>query len=193
MSQLNKECLPEGFAYFPSVISFDKSLALYDHLVDSIPWQQPQIQVYGKYHHIPRLQCFIADREVRYGYSGKSLDNVAWLPALSAMRQRLQRQYAKEFNALLLNWYRDGLDTMGWHSDDEKELGATPLIVSVSLGAPRLFKIRHKQTREVMSIMLETGSCLLMTGESQRDYEHSLPKQTKVTQGRINLTFRTVG
>ncbi|KZN61002.1 hypothetical protein N473_23490 [Pseudoalteromonas luteoviolacea CPMOR-1] len=193
MSQLNKECLPEGFTYFPQVISFDKSLALYEHLTTSLPWQQPKIQVYGKYHLIPRLQCFVADPSVHYGYSGKSLDNVPWLPALAAMRQRLKNQYDNDFNALLVNWYRDGMDTMGWHSDDEKELGNKPLIASVSLGAPRMFKIRHRQTRKVTSFVLETGSLLIMSGDSQHDYEHSLPKQTKVKQGRINLTFRTVG
>ncbi|KZN46829.1 alpha-ketoglutarate-dependent dioxygenase AlkB family protein [Pseudoalteromonas luteoviolacea] len=193
MSKLNKECLPEGFHYFPKGISFDKSLALYEHLRTQLPWQQPEIRVYGKMHKIPRLQCFVADQSVNYGYSGKQLDNCGWLPVLSAIRTRLQRQYGQSFNALLLNWYRNGQDTMGWHSDDEQELGHEPMIVSVSLGASRLFKIRNKVTRETNSILLETGSFLVMSGRSQNDFEHSLPKQAKVSQGRINLTFRTVG
>ncbi|MBQ4813580.1 alpha-ketoglutarate-dependent dioxygenase AlkB [Pseudoalteromonas luteoviolacea] len=193
MSKLNKECLPEGFQYFPHGISFDKSLALYDYLCGHLPWQQPEIRVYGKLHRIPRLQCFIADQNANYGYSGKQLDSCEWLPVLSSIRARLQQQYGQSFNALLLNWYRDGQDTMGWHSDDERELGNEPMIVSVSLGASRLFKIRDKVTRETYSILLETGSFLMMSGRSQHDFEHSLPKQAKVSQGRINLTFRTVG
>ncbi|KZN58969.1 alpha-ketoglutarate-dependent dioxygenase AlkB family protein [Pseudoalteromonas luteoviolacea] len=193
MSKLNKECLPEGFHYFPQGISFDKSLALYEHLRVELPWQQPEIRVYGKSHRIPRLQCFVAEQSVHYGYSGKQLESCDWLPVLSAIRARLQQQYGQPFNALLLNWYRNGQDTMGWHSDDEQELGKEPMIVSVSLGASRLFKIRDKATRETYSILLETGSFLVMSGRSQLDFEHSLPKQAKVSQGRINLTFRTVG
>ncbi|ALU44312.1 alpha-ketoglutarate-dependent dioxygenase AlkB family protein [Pseudoalteromonas rubra] len=200
MSRLNKECLPgqtpqlpPGFEYQPACLSFEKSLALYTHLASSLDWQQPTITLFGRTTPIPRLQCFIADKSVSYGYSGTLLENTPWPDVLSAMRSRLSRQFGHDFNALLVNWYRDGQDSMGWHSDDEAELGLNPTIFSMSLGATRNFKIRHKQTQETLTLPLPTGSGLLMTGRSQHDYQHALPKQARVTQGRINLTFRTVG
>ncbi|CAH9051789.1 hypothetical protein PSECIP111951_00474 [Pseudoalteromonas holothuriae] len=185
--------LPPGFDYYPQVMSLSKSIALYEYLCSRLDWQQPRIQVYGKSHLIPRKQCFIADTDVAYSYSNKTLDNNPWPAPLLAMRKRLQKSYGYSFNALLINWYRDGQDKMGWHSDDEMELGPAPCIVSISLGAARKFKIKHKVTAEQQDILLESGSCLVMNGNSQRYYQHALPVQTKVMGGRINLTFRTVG
>ncbi|TMP38638.1 alpha-ketoglutarate-dependent dioxygenase AlkB family protein [Pseudoalteromonas rubra] len=200
MSRLNKECLPgqtpqlpPGFEFLPTCIGFEKSLSLYEHLATTLSWQQPSITLFGRTSPIPRLQCFIADPSVSYGYSGTQLNNTPWPDVLRAMRSRLKREYGQDFNALLVNWYRDGQDSMGWHSDDEAELGLNPTIFSLSLGATRAFKIRDKQTRETVTLPLSTGSGLLMTGRSQHDYQHALPKQAGVTQGRINLTFRTVG
>ncbi|GEK08195.1 alpha-ketoglutarate-dependent dioxygenase AlkB family protein [Pseudoalteromonas peptidolytica] len=189
----NARNLPSGFSYQPSAISFEKSLALYDALCSTIPWQQNTITLFGKTHKIPRLERFIADPGMRYSYSGKLLDSAPWPGILQGIRKTLERRFDVSFNALLANYYRDGQDSMGWHSDDEPELGATPVIASLSLGATRKFKIRHKNTHEVTDIFLETGSLLMMQGNSQRDYQHALPKQAKVTQGRINLTFRSVG
>ena len=108
------------------------------------------------------------------------------------MRKRLSKQLRIPFNALLVNLYRDGQDCMGWHSDDEKELGEQPTIASISLGAERVFKIKHKHSNEKQSIVLQSGSCLIMNGFSQRDYQHSLPKQQKLMHPRINLTFRSI-
>lgn len=191
-SKLAKPELPQGFAYFPNLISFQKGLDLYEHLISALQWHQPTIQVYGKSHPIPRLQCFVADDDVHYAYSNHQLDNHSWTKPLAAMRSKLQSHYNQSFNALLLNWYRDGHDTMGWHSDDEAELGAEPLIISISLGAARKFKIKHKTTGLQWELMLEHGSCLVMSGNSQQLFQHSLPKQSKVKGGRINLTFRSI-
>lgn len=188
-----EQLLPKGFDYIDKVLSDAKAMALYDHLVSHLNWQQPEILVFGKYHRIPRLQCFIAEPDVHYGYSNSQLVKEPWPDALLAMRNRLQRVYGQAFNALLVNWYRDGEDSMGWHSDDEKELGLEPVIVSISLGATRKFTIRHKQTARIHSLLLRSGSCLVMHSHSQSAYQHALPKQKKVTSGRINLTFRTVG
>ncbi|PCK32012.1 alpha-ketoglutarate-dependent dioxygenase AlkB family protein [Pseudoalteromonas piscicida] len=185
--------LPTGFSYQPQAISFDKSLALYDALLASVPWQQNTITLFGKTHQTPRLERFIADPGVRYSYSGKLLENAPWPPMLLGIRATLEQRFNVTFNAVLANFYRDGQDSMGWHSDDEPELGPTPVIASLSLGATRKFKIRHKSNQSVTDILLETGSLLVMQGDSQRDYQHALPKQAKVTQGRINLTFRSVG
>ncbi|WP_105167563.1 alpha-ketoglutarate-dependent dioxygenase AlkB family protein [Pseudoalteromonas sp. T1lg23B] len=188
-----EQLLPSGFDYHPGVISLEKSIALYDYLCEQLAWQQPSIQVFGKYHTIPRKQCFIADDDVRYSYSKQVLDNTPWPASLLAMRRRLQRVYGYEFNALLANWYRDGQDKMGWHSDDEAELGNEPCIVSISLGAARKFKIKHKVTGHQYQVLLQSGSALVMHGDSQQLYQHALPAQARVSGGRINLTFRTVG
>ncbi|WP_419147378.1 alpha-ketoglutarate-dependent dioxygenase AlkB family protein [Pseudoalteromonas 'SMAR'] len=189
----NAPVLPPGFSYQPQALSFDKSIALYQALSQSLAWQQNSIRLFGKSHTLPRLELFIADPDVRYSYSGKVLNNAPWPPMLLGIRNTLEQRFGQLFNAVLANYYRDGQDTMGWHSDDEPELGAQPLIVSLSLGASRKFKIRDKHSKAVTDLMLETGSLLVMQGNSQRDYQHALPKQAKVHQGRINLTFRSVG
>ncbi|ASD66158.1 alpha-ketoglutarate-dependent dioxygenase AlkB family protein [Pseudoalteromonas piscicida] len=185
--------LPSGFSYRAQAISFDKSLALYNVLLNTVAWQQNTITLFGKTHQTPRLERFIADPDVRYSYSGKLLENAPWPSVLLGIRQALERRFNIPFNAVLANFYRNGQDSMGWHSDDEPELGLTPTIASLSLGATRKFKIRQKVSHSVTDILLETGSLLIMQGDSQRDYQHALPKQAKVTQGRINLTFRSVG
>jgi alkylated DNA repair dioxygenase AlkB len=187
-----KPLLPEGFIYLPKVMSSDKSSGLYTHLAESLNWQQPSINMFGKSHPIPRLQCFIADPNANYTYSNSYLKKEAWPSILAALRTRLESHYGHTFNAVLVNWYRDGKDSMGWHSDDEAELGDSPFIVSLSLGSTRKFLIRDKQSQKQWPIMLEDGSCLIMQGLSQLKYQHSLPKQLKVNQGRINLTFRSI-
>ena len=188
----NPNHLPDGFSYQANALSAQKSLELFYFLQQQLNWQQPAIKVYGKSHVIPRLQCFIADQNVNYGYSGSKLIVEPWPEVLDAMRVRLSRTLQIPFNALLVNLYRDGHDCMGWHSDDEKELGEQPTIASVSLGAERVFKIRHKYKNEQYSTVLQSGSCLIMNGFSQRDYQHSLPKQQRLKHPRINLTFRSI-
>ncbi|KAF7772211.1 hypothetical protein PCIT_a2236 [Pseudoalteromonas citrea] len=185
--------LPHGFDYIKSVMSDSKGIALYEHLAAHLNWQQPQIQVFGKLHHIPRLQSFIADNDVNYSYSKQALSPERWPSVLNDMRIRLQNTYGHTFNALLVNWYRDGKDCMGWHSDDETELGINPFIVSISLGAARKFVIKEKSSKKTYDLMLENGSGLLMHSNSQSHYQHALPKQMRVKGGRINLTFRSVG
>lgn len=188
----NPNHLPDGFSYQANALSAQKSLELFYYLQQQLNWQQPTIKVYGKSHVIPRLQCFIADQNVSYGYSGSQLIVEPWPEVLDAMRVRLSRTLQIPFNALLVNLYRDGHDCMGWHSDDEKELGEQPTIASVSLGAERIFKIKHKHNNEQHSIVLQSGSCLIMNGFSQRDYQHSVPKQQRLKHPRINLTFRSI-
>tara|TARA_B100002049_G_scaffold227975_1_gene202111 strand:- start:465 stop:1052 length:588 start_codon:yes stop_codon:yes gene_type:complete len=184
--------LPKGFYYQQKALSAQKSLDLFYFLQQHLNWQQPNITVFGKTHPIPRLQCFIADEQINYAYSGTQLVVEPWPEVLDAMRKRLSQQLRIPFNALLVNLYRDGQDCMGWHSDDEKELGEQPTIASISLGAERVFKIKHKHSNEKQSIVLQSGSCLIMNGFSQRDYQHSLPKQQKLMHPRINLTFRSI-
>jgi len=184
--------LPNGFICHQNTISSVKADALYHYLLDECAWQQPKIVIYGKTVSIPRLQCYIADEGLEYQYSGLTMAPEPWSAVLLAIKNRLSHTFGVPFNALLVNWYRDGQDSMGWHSDDEPELGREPCIASLSLGASRLFRMRQKQTLQVYNLQLQSGDCLLMSGRSQLDFQHSLPKQPSVKQGRINLTFRYV-
>lgn len=184
--------LPNEFIYHQNTLSSQKSLALYLHLIDHCRWQQPQIQMFGKQIPIPRLQCYFGDPQASYQYSGLLMQPNPWPQALLGIKARLSLICDTPFNALLVNWYRTGQDSMGWHSDDEAELGINPTIASLSLGETRLFKIRNKKTKQVIDLPLSDGDCLIMQGSAQRDYQHSLPKQNKVLSGRLNLTFRYV-
>ena len=188
----NPQQLPNGFSYQRSALSGQKSLDLFYYLQQNLPWQQPVTTVYGKTGPIPRLQCFISDSNIEYGYSQSKLTVEPWPDVLLAMRKRLERHLQQPFNSLLINYYRDGNDTMGWHSDDEIELGAQPTIVCVSLGAERALKIKNKASNKVSEIKLHSGSCLVMHGDSQRDYQHAIAKKTTLIHPRISLTFRYI-
>ena len=188
----NPQQLPNGFSYQRMTLSAQKSLSLFYHLQQNLPWQQPITTVYGRTGPIPRLQCFISDNEIEYGYSHSKLIIEPWPVILLAMRERLERHLKQPLNSLLVNYYRDGCDTMGWHSDDEIELGPKPTIVCVSLGAERVLKLKHKATNKVTDLKLHSGSTLIMHGDSQRDYQHAIPKQTTLAHPRISLTFRYI-
>lgn len=169
-------------------------------LRDTMPWAQPELLVYGRRHRTPRLTAWVADDDRAYGYSGIRHTAAPWTALLSAVRGSVERATAHRFNAVLLNLYRSGADTVGWHSDDEAVLGERPVIASVSLGAPRRFRFRpHPKatpgSREDTyaaprcELLLGHGSLLLMEGETQRRWQHCLPRG-KASQPRINLTFR---
>ena len=141
----NPQLLPNGFSYQSKVLSAQKSLDLFYYLQQNLNWQQPNITVFGKTGPIPRLQCFISEENLEYGYSGHKLDLEPWPDVLLAMRTRLENHLQQPFNSILVNYYRDGHDCMGWHSDDEAELGPEPTIACVSLGAERLFTERTRR------------------------------------------------
>jgi len=126
-----------------------------------------------------------------YIYSSNRLLAEPWDAEIKQLAQTLQQQFQVKFNSVLMNYYRDGQDSMGWHADDEVELGKNPLIASLTLGAERVFKLRHLDG-ETMSVKLASGSLLLMGGSLQHYWKHALPKTTKIHQGRINLTFRKI-
>ena len=188
----NPQLLPNGFSYQSKVLSAQKSLDLFYYLQQNLNWQQPNITVFGKTGPIPRLQCFISEENLEYGYSGHKLDLEPWPDVLLAMRTRLENHLQQPFNSILVNYYRDGHDSMGWHSDDEAELGPEPTIACVSLGSERLFKLKHKVSNSITNIKLQSGSCLIMSGQSQQNYQHALPKQTTLKHPRISLTFRYI-
>lgn len=162
-------------------------------LLTQVPWETHRIRMFGRWLDSPRLSCWMGDADAHYRYSGADFAPHPWVPAVQELRERLQLACDGRFNSVLLNRYRDGRDGMGWHSDDEPELGATPLIASLSLGAPRRFLLRRRDDpAQKAEYLLGHGDLLLMRGHCQRDYQHALPKTARVSGERINLTFRQI-
>lgn len=159
-------------------------------LQESLPWEVHRIRMFGRVVDSPRLSAWIGDADATYRYSGTRFAPHPWPPALQALRERASDACGVAFNSVLANLYRDGSDRMGWHSDDEPELGPAPVIASVSLGAERTFRFRAKSGGEPVAIELTHGSLLLMAGATQRLYKHELPARKRVEGPRINLTFR---
>jgi alkylated DNA repair dioxygenase AlkB len=184
------EVAPDFF-YVEQFIKPEKASALYNQLL-ALEWSQPDITVFNKTHKIPRKQIYMGDTGTGYRYSNQLFMPEPWQASVQNLKNTLNARFGTQFNAVLLNWYRNGEDKMGWHADDEPELGFSPTIASITLGAARKFKIRENTSKSVTDLYLAHGSCLLMAGHSQRDYQHSLPVQKRVLEGRINLTFRSV-
>ena len=164
-------------------------------LRDGTRWRQEEIRLFGRKRRQPRLTAWHGDPGAAYSYSGIQLDPQPWTQDLLGVKARIEAISGVRFNSVLLNYYRDGQDSMGWHSDDEPELGENPLIGSVSLGAARRFRMRHKADPKVqMAWNLPGGSYLEMGGALQRHWRHCVPKvAAKAGVGpRINLTFRTI-
>jgi len=178
--------------YDPCFLERPVADVLLHELLSEVPWKQEHLRVYGREIPFPRLTAWYGDPGAIYTYSGIANRPLAWTPVLALLRERLQRTLGTCFNSVLLNLYRTGCDGMGWHADDEPELGARPVVASVSLGAVRRFELRSRQTGEVRRIELEHGSLLVMRGESQRCWEHQVPKERTVRATRVNLTFRAV-
>ena len=162
-------------------------------LLEQTPWQQPQVQLYGRQFPVPRLVAWYGDAEASYRYSGLTHQPLAWTPLLAQIRARVVETARQALNGVLLNYYRDGDDSMGWHSDDEAELGSNPLIASLSLGGTRRFDLRRKgQGRIEHSLWLEHGSLLVMRGPTQHHWQHQVAKTRSPCAPRLNLTFRLI-
>ena len=158
-----------------------------------INWQHNQIKLFGKTIYEPRFSAWYGDNHASYTYSGVERRPVAWTPLLQKIKQDIEQIVSRTFNSVLLNWYRDGQDSMGWHADDEKELGNNPLIASLSLGANRDFQLHRKtDTKQKVTISIQNGSLLVMGGSLQHHWKHALPKRKNIQKPRINLTFRTI-
>lgn len=167
--------------------------ALQAQLTEAVPWEVHRIRMFGRWVDSPRLSCWIGDADARYRYSGADFEPRPWPPFLQTLRERLRAQGRGDFNSVLLNRYRSGDDYMGWHSDDEPELGPMPLIASVSLGAARRFLLRRRDDHaRKAEYRLGHGDLLLMAGATQRCYQHALPKMARLQGERINLTFRRI-
>lgn len=162
-------------------------------LIDRIAWKHEKIKLFGREVWQPRLTAYYGDQGKPYAYSHISLDPNPWTEELRFIKEKIESVSGHQFTSVLLNYYRDGQDSMGWHSDDEKELGLNPVIGSVSFGTPRKFMLKHKKDKTLKSsVMLENGSLLLMQGTTQHHWYHQIPKTKKPLGARINLTFRKI-
>jgi alkylated DNA repair dioxygenase AlkB len=190
------ERLPLGDAdvrFWPAAFGPGQASSLFDELRAGIAWQQEEVVIFGQRRPVPRLVAWHGDPAARYTYSGTGHDPLPWTPALAGIRDRVSDLSACSFNAVLLNLYRDGRDGMGWHADDEPELGRDPVIASVSLGATRRFCLRHRRRKDwKFDLSLPHGSLLLMSGETQHHWVHAVPKTRAPVGERMNLTFRRI-
>ncbi|WNH50808.1 alpha-ketoglutarate-dependent dioxygenase AlkB family protein [Stenotrophomonas oahuensis] len=167
--------------------------ALQRTLREDVPWEVHKIRMFGRQVDSPRLSCWMGDPAARYRYSGTDFVPHAWHPALLPLCAQLATFCGARFNSVLLNRYRDGDDGMGWHSDNESELGPEPVIASLSLGAGRRFTLRRREDHNRKAeVTLGHGDLLVMAGATQRLYQHALPKSARVMGERINLTFRWI-
>ena len=181
--------------YRPALLTPDEAGARFALLRDGVAWEQHCVRIAGRRVPCPRLSAWQGDPGVRYAYSGIALESRGWQPPVAELRERVERAAGARFNSVLLQLYRDGADGMGWHADDEPELGPEPCIASLSLGAPRRFVLRHRRRPELPrhEIVLGHGSLLVMHGRTQHAWKHALPKTRRPVGPRINLTFRRSG
>lgn len=173
----------------------EESNALFSSLLENTSWRQDEIKIFGKNILQPRLSAIYGDDGVTYTYSGLKMPVNSWTEELLVLKNKVEEKSSAKFNLTLINLYRDGNDSMGWHSDDEKELGKNPVIASLSLGESRNFKFRPKKNNQEgspFSIHLNNGSLLIMKDETQHYWQHSISKSKKVFKSRINLTFRLI-
>jgi alkylated DNA repair dioxygenase AlkB len=197
--------------HWPAWLATAAAAELLGQLQAEVPWKQEAITLYGRRHPLPRLTCWMADPGCGYRYSGLANVIEPWSPAPAALREALQQLTGWRFNSLLLNRYRDGRDAMGWHADDEPELDPAAPIASLSLGAPRDFRLRPRPSPRLhrdlvgsaqvptghgactpFNIPLHNGDLLLMEPPTQLWWQHALPRRLRVQQERLNLTFRVV-
>lgn len=187
--------LPDArLTYWPQFVCEPASDWIFADLQTTLPWQQDYITLFGRTHKVPRLQVWMGDSHAHYQYSGLALSPQPWSPTVQEIKQKIEKRCCQRFNSVLINLYRDGQDSNGWHSDDEPELGENPVIASLSLGATRRFRLRHRYRKALApySLDLSHGSLLLMAGTTQRYWQHCLTKTTRRVGPRINLTFRWV-
>jgi alkylated DNA repair dioxygenase AlkB len=173
-------------------LATDVADALFSALQHAVPWQVHRIRLFGREVDSPRLSCWIGDPGAAYAYSGARFEPQPWPAALHPLRACLRDELGVDFNSVLANLYRDGRDRMGWHSDNERELGTEPVIASVSLGAARRFVFKHRDTALKREVILPHGSLLRMSGRTQAHYRHALPATSRSVGPRINQTFRRI-
>ena len=179
--------------YYQRFLSVDRANYYYKNFLETIPWQQEDVKVFGKVYAQPRLTSLHSDSLSSYTYSGLTLQPNPMTKTLFELLNLIQTVCQHDFNCVLLNLYRNGSDSNGWHADNEKELGKYPKIASFSLGAARFFHFKHRKIKKQRYKMeLHHGSLLLMEGEMQKYWLHQIPKTKRQLEPRINLTFRKI-
>ena len=176
--------------YYEKIIADEEVIELYQSLLNNIQWENERVIMFGKEIITKRKVAFYSDPSISYRYASKTKIGLPWTSTLIIIKNRVESITKESYNACLLNLYHNGEESMGWHSDNEKEIIANSSIASLSLGAKRKFSFKHKVSKETVSIELENGSLLEMKGSVQAHWWHALIKSKKVTDARINLTFR---
>lgn len=186
--------LPDSaISYHPNFLDATAANRYFDTLKHKTAWQQDDIKVFGKVYAQPRLTALYANNDKPYSYSNITMQPEVFTEELDILKQKIETIAECEFTTCLLNLYRNGQDSNGWHADNEKELGKNPIIASISLGADRFFHLKHNTIPGLKhKILLEHGSLLLMKGETQHFWKHQIPKTAKPIGERINLTFRII-
>ena len=191
-SQVNLLPFDGEAIYYGSIFNRQEQASFYEKLLEEIPWKNDEAIIFGKHYITKRKVAWFGDKTYSYTYSGVTKQAHLWIPQLRQLKLKVEKLSETTYNSCLLNLYEDGTQGMGWHSDAEKTLLDNGTIASVSLGSERSFCFKHKQTKQKVDILLESGSLLLMKGVIQKKWLHRLPKRKKVSTPRINLTFRTV-
>jgi alkylated DNA repair dioxygenase AlkB len=177
----------EVISGFNNRLSFD-----YEQLLNKLDLKQESIRLFGKVVLQPRLSRFYADEGVSYVYSNQEFRGEEWTDELAELNQTIQKETDESFNSALVNYYRDGNDSMGLHADNEPELGKNPMIASMNFGASRKMVFRRNGIKEKFEVILNNGDLLLMSGSLQHYWKHEIPKQRKVGVPRLNITFRKI-
>ncbi len=178
--------------YYGQVMGLNQADHFTERLLAEIAWAHDELVMFGRPVVTRRKVAWYGDRPFSYTYSRATKQALPWTPVLQELKALVEQQSDESYNSCLLNLYHHGEETMGWHSDAERDLKKHGAIASLSLGAPRRFAFRHKQSKEQVKVMLEHGSLLVMQGVTQTFWQHSLPAMKKVQSPRINLTFRTI-
>jgi alkylated DNA repair dioxygenase AlkB len=191
----NGNILPiDGEVYlYPELFNESTSDLFFKSLTENIAWKQEPVKIMGQEIMQPRLTAWYGDQGKSYSYTGITMNPLPWTIDLLKIKEAVQKISGEVFNSALLNLYRDGSDSVGWHRDNEKSLGINPVIGSVSFGVPRVFSLKHYKDKKLKEkILLTNGSFLLMKGETQHKWLHSIQKDPAVVRPRINITFRTI-
>ena len=194
-SKLQRLPIPEAQVYYQPQLELPApEQSLLQRLLAEVPWVAQEIVVWGKPHLQPRLMAWYGDDHARYTYSGVELEPLPWSPLLADIKTRVEQASGARFNSVLVNYYRNQRDSMGFHSDDEPELGERPVIASLSLGEERIFVMKHKRDRGSAPVRLKlaSGSLLVMKGDTQKNWRHGINKLQRECSPRVNMTFRCI-
>lgn len=193
-SEPQKLVIPDAdITYYPNFLEPIEADTYFEVFKNTVPWQQDEIKIFGKTHAQPRLTALFGINGKPYSYSNITMQPHDFTVELLDIKERIEVITKNSFTTCLLNLYRDGKDSNGWHADNEKELGKNPVIASITLGQERYFHLKHRQQKELKhKLLLEHGSLLLMKGSTQHHWLHQIPKTAKPVSERINLTYRVI-